>query len=82
MVFKELTNKNYKVRQCTLQFMKPYACQQKVHYNFRLHWRILQFGSGDELSEDVVKQPQNVAMNIFGKSYVTDTTFDPSRLDK
>jgi hypothetical protein len=40
----------------------------------------LQFGSGEDGASDVVAEPQNVAMNIFGKSYVTDTAFDPSRL--
>ncbi|MHA2401571.1 MAG: hypothetical protein ACXADH_01150, partial [Candidatus Kariarchaeaceae archaeon] len=30
----------------------------------------------------VVADPQKVALNIFGKSYVTDTTFDPTKLTK
>ena len=40
----------------------------------------LQFGSGEQGASEVIAQPQNVAMDIFGKNYVTDTSFDPSRL--
>jgi hypothetical protein len=79
MVFKELTNKNYKVDNVP-SIMKPMLVNRKFTTIFDSTGVSLQFGSGDELSEDIVKQPQNVAMNIFGKSYVTDTTFDPSRL--
>jgi len=79
LVFKEITNKNYKVDNVP-SIMKPMLVNRKFTTIFDSTGVSLQFGSGDELSEDIVKQPQNVAMNIFGKSYVTDTTFDPSRL--
>jgi hypothetical protein len=42
----------------------------------------LQFGSGKAGESNVVADPQSVALNTFGKSYVTDTTFDPTRLSK
>jgi hypothetical protein len=42
----------------------------------------LQFGSGKSGETDVVADPQSVAMEIFGKSYITDTTFDPTRLSQ
>ena len=29
---------------------------------------------------DIIAEPQNIAIDVFGKSYVTDTSFDPSRL--
>ena len=42
----------------------------------------LQFGSGNAAESNVVADPQSVALNVFGKDYVTDTTFDPPRLSK
>jgi len=42
----------------------------------------LQFGSGETGASDVAADPQAVAMNVFGKDYVTDTTFDPTKLSK
>ena len=42
----------------------------------------LQFGSGDLGDTDVVAVPQEVAMDIYGKTYVSNTSFDPTRLYK
>ena len=79
LVFKELTNKNYK-NDNVPSIMKPLLVNRKFVTVFDNNGVSIQFGSGDELSEEAAADPQNVAMNIFGKSYVTDTTFDPSRL--
>ena len=79
MVFKELTNKNYK-NDNVPSIMKPLLVNRKFMTVFDGNGVSLQFGSGDELAAEVVADPQNIAMNIFGKTYVTDTTFDPSRL--
>ncbi len=43
---------------------------------------VLQFGSGQTGLSDVVANPQNVALDVFGKKYITDTSFDPSRISK
>ena len=79
IVFKELTNKNYKSDNVP-SVMKPLLVNRKFMTVFDGDGVSLQFGSGDELAAQNVADPQNVAMNIFGKSYVTDTTFDPTRL--
>jgi hypothetical protein len=78
-VFKELSNKNYK-NDNTPSVMKPMLVNRKFVTVYDGGGVTLQFGSGDELAADLVADPQDVAMDIFGKSYVTDTTFDPSRL--
>ena len=78
-VFKELSNKNYK-NDNVPSVMKPMLVNRKFITVFDGNGVSLQFGSGDELSAELVSNPQNVAMDIFGKNYVTDTTFDPSRL--
>ena len=79
LVFKELTNKNYK-NDNVPSIMKPLLVNRKFVTIFDNNGVSLQFGSGDELSEEAAADPQNVAMNIFGKSYVTDMAFDPTRL--
>lgn len=78
-VFKSLTNKNYK-NDNVPSVMKPLLVNRKFVTFFDTSGVSLQFGSGDELSADIVAEPQSVAVEVFGKSYVTDTSFDPSTL--
>ena len=78
-VFKSLTNKNFK-NDNVPSVMKPLLVNRKFITVFDTNGVLLQFGSGDELSSDVVAEPQNISIEVFGKSYVTDTSFDPSRL--
>jgi hypothetical protein len=42
----------------------------------------LQFGSGKSGESGIIADPAAVAMDVFGKSYISDMTFDPSRLTK
>ena len=78
-IFKTLTNKNYK-NDNVPSVMKPLLVNRKFVTVFDSNGVSLQFGSGDELAADIVAEPQSVSMQVFGKSYVTDTSFDPSRL--
>jgi phage-related baseplate assembly protein len=43
---------------------------------------ILQFGSGKSTDIDIVGDPQSVAMNVHGKTYITNRSFDPTRLSQ
>ena len=78
-VFKSLSNKNYK-NDNVPSVIKPLLVNRKFVTIFDSNGVSLQFGSGDELAGDVVAEPQSLAMQVFGKSYVTDTSFDPSTL--
>tara|TARA_R110000822_G_scaffold88329_1_gene204648 strand:+ start:256 stop:2052 length:1797 start_codon:yes stop_codon:yes gene_type:complete len=78
-VFKTLSNKNYK-NDNVPSVMKPLLVNRKFVTVFDNNGVSLQFGSGDELSADLIAEPQSLAIEVFGKSYVTDTTFDPSKL--
>ena len=60
--------------------MKPLLVNRKFVTVFDSKASFLQFGSGDEYAGDVVAEPQSLAIDVFGKSYVTDTSFDPSTL--
>ena len=81
MVFKEIANKNYKTDNVP-SVLRPFLVSRKFVVNRDRQSTVIQFGSGDAAETNIVASPQNVAMDIFGKSYVTDTTFDPSRLSK
>jgi len=78
-VFKEIANNNYK-NDNVPSILKPFLVSRKFVIERDRNFTYLQFGSGDNSQDNVIAEPQNVAMNIFGKNYVTDTTFDPSRI--
>jgi len=81
MVFKEVSNPNFKLDNVP-SIIKPLLVSRKFVTQFNRNQVTLQFGSGKFNSSDVVANPQNVAVNVFGKNYVNLPTFDPSRLSE
>ena len=81
MVFKEITNPNFK-NDNVPSIIKPFLVSRKYIVTHDRGSVTLQFGSGKIGESNIVANPQNVAMNVFGKKYITDTTFDPTRLQQ
>ena len=81
MVFKELPNNNFK-NDNVASVLKPYLVSRKFVVDRDRYNTYIQFGSGKSGESNVVADPQAVAINVFGKDYVTDTTFDPTRLSR
>ena len=81
MVFKEIPNNNFK-NDNVPSVLKPYLVSRKFVVERDRNGVALQFGSGDSGTSNVIVDPQSVAINLHGKDYVTDTTFDPTRLSK
>jgi len=81
MVYKEISNKNYK-NDNVPSILKPFLVSRKFVVERDRVNTFLQFGSGKTGETNVVANPQKVALDVFGKDYVTDTTFDPTRLSK
>jgi hypothetical protein len=81
MVFKEISNNNF-LNDNVPSILKPYLVSRKFVVERTKTGVWLQFGSGDASASNVAVDPQKVALDIFGKDYVTDTTFDPTRLSK
>jgi len=81
IVYKEAANNNYKSDNVP-SIIKPYLVSRKFVVERSRANTFLQFGSGKSGESNVVADPQRVALEIFGKSYVTDTTFDPTKLSK
>ena len=81
IVYQEITNKNYKSDNVP-SILKPLLVSRKFVLINNEGSAVLQFGSGDSSQNDIIAQPQNVAMDIFGKNYISDLTFDPTKLSK
>ena len=81
LVFKEVSNTNFQ-NDNVPSIIKPYLVSRKFIVERDRYNVYLQFGSGKPGQTDIVADPQTVALDIFGKAYTTDTTFDPSRLSK
>tara|TARA_R100000008_G_scaffold372_1_gene304 strand:- start:17653 stop:19449 length:1797 start_codon:yes stop_codon:yes gene_type:complete len=81
MVFKEFRNDNHR-NDYVPSILKPFLVSRKFTVERDTLSTFLQFGSGKSGESNVVSDPQNVSMDIFGKTYVTDTTFDPTKLSK
>jgi len=81
IVFKEIANQNFR-NDNVPSVIKPTLVSRKFIVERDRSNTYIQFGSGKSGDSEIVANPQAVAMEIFGKDYVTDTTFDPSRLSK
>ncbi|MBV02868.1 MAG: hypothetical protein CML45_00590 [Rhodobacteraceae bacterium] len=81
VIFKEVTNPNFK-NDNVPSIIKPLLVSRKFITFTDRNSTTLQFGSGRFNETNVVENPQNVAVNTYGKTYVTTTTFDPSRLSE
>ena len=81
MIYKEIANPNFK-HDNVPSIIKPYLVSRKFTTYTTRNNITLQFGSGRYNESDIIENPQNVAMSVYGKTYVTETTFDPSRLSE
>ena len=81
IIYKEVPNNNFR-NENSPSIMKPFLVSRKFITFTERSRTFIQFGSGNPNESDVVADPQKVALDLFGKSYVTDTTFDPTKLSK
>ena len=81
MVFEEIGNPNYRDDNVP-SVLKPKIVSRKFVFEVNNNSAILQFGSGESGATNVAFNPQTVAANLYGKDYVVDTAFDPTKLVK
>jgi len=82
MIFREVSNKDYKESNVP-SILKPYLVSRKFAVSRLSGGRtVLEFAAGKADEPVVIATPQEVAVEVFGKDYVSDTTFDPTRLSK
>jgi hypothetical protein len=80
-VYEEAGNNNFK-NDNVPSILRPKLVQRKFITQNERRSTFLQFGSGQLIDEAVFSQPVEVAANVFGKSYTTSKTFDPTRIHK
>ncbi len=81
IIYQEIANNNYK-NDNVPSILRPRLVNRKFTVVRTSNNVRLQFGSGEESNTDIIAKPQKVAVDIFGKDYVTDMTFDPTRITK
>lgn len=81
MIFREVPNMNFK-NDNVPSILKPYLVSRKFVVERGRTNTVIQFGSGKAAGTNVIADPGAVAMDIYGKDYITDTTFDPTRLSE
>jgi len=81
LIFQEVSNNNFQ-NDNVPSIIKPMLVSRKFVVERTRNQVILQFGSGDLGETDVVAVPQEVAIDTFGKDYVSATSFDPTKLHK
>ena len=62
--------------------LKPVSVSRRFRVENTPNGLFMQFGQGSEETPTEVKDPSEVILQIHGKDYVTDTSFDPSILNK
>lgn len=62
--------------------LKPISVPRRFVTEHKSLSTVLQFGYGTEDNEEKVLDPTNVILDIFGKNYISDKSFDPTVLTK
>ena len=82
VIYKPVVNRNSDTDRANA-LLRPFVVPRRfVTEQDRRKRLFLQFGFGSEtsLSADAVADPRNVVLDINGRNYVTDPSFDPSKL--
>ncbi len=82
VVYKEQINTNPSTREQAPSLLVPTPVPRRFVAEKSLSSTTLIFGHGSEttVDDDRIPEPNNVAFEQFGRSYITDVTFDPKNL--
>lgn len=81
IVYRAVKNKTVDKEQ-TPYILKPVSVPRRFTVELDGTDTIIQFGYGsdDLLNQDTIADPSSIVLQQFGKDYVTDLTFDPTKL--
>jgi hypothetical protein len=81
VIFKDVANRGVD-KDTSPSILKPYIVPRRYVVEQIYGQTILQFGYGSdsELADPSVAEPSNVVLKKHGKDYISDFTFDPSKL--
>ena len=82
VIYKSVPNKDSNTRDNAPSLMRPFSAPRRFATDRKNGRVVLQFGQGSDslLSSPKLAEPSNVVLQRFGKTYVTDSSFDPSDL--
>ena len=80
-VHREISNSNYKSDHVP-SILKPVLISRKFVLQLAANSAILQFGNGKSSETSAAATPASLALDLFGKDYVVDSSFDPTKLSK
>lgn len=81
-VYKQIVNPDQTQRQLAPNIMKPMPVPRRFIVEKNTEQTIIIFGHGSEsdLSLDSISEPNKVILDMHGRDYVTDKSFDPNNL--
>lgn len=82
VVWKPVTNRNKEEREQATMILKPFTVPRRFIVERSQFSSTLVFGASGEIINPkmTVADPSNMVLNMYGKNYVADSSFDPSRL--
>ena len=82
VVYKEQINTNQSTREQSPSLLVPTPVPRRFTTEKFLDETVLTFGHGSEntIDDNRIPEPNIVALEQFGRSYITDVTFDPKNL--
>ena len=82
VIYKSVPNKDANTRDNAPSLMRPFVAPRRFTTERKDGRVVLQFGQGSDslLSSPKLAEPSNIILQRFGKTYVTDSSFDPSDL--
>ena len=81
VIYREIEN-NTDSKNYAATILKPFVVPRRFVVDREKRKTYLQFGFGSdaELTDKAVVDPTNVILQMYGKDYISDDTFDPSKL--
>lgn len=82
VVFKAVSNRDTNTNEEVPNLLRPFVVPRRFVVERERVKTFLQFGFGSErdIKSDPLIDPSKVILDVFGKDYVTDSSFDPSNI--
>jgi hypothetical protein len=84
IIYKSVTNRNIDTSKLAKEIIKPVLVPRRFTVNKNLRSTTLQFGASSDVvvndNNSMFAEPTDVALNLFGKNYISSDSFDPNRL--
>ena len=84
VIYKPLTNKDTVQSTMAKQVLKPFMVPRRFTLERELDKVFLQFGASSDVNikdiRNMIGEPSSTVLNVHGKNYISNTSFDPSKL--